>query len=382
MSVTRPISARVDAHPVAASIVGGVVPVAIATFIGIFLENWNDGDTFDVMILAVVFATWFGGLRSGLIATALAAFSLDFFVIGPRYHFNNGLDIIDTVTFVTVSLLIGTLYSSARSARRKAEALMHSEADARAILEQTALDLRAANEVKDEFLGLVSHELKTPLTTIVLDAGLLRSRGDQLDLEMRTMMAAEIADEGQRLARIIDNLLVLARGGEVTTEPVLLGRLVKRVITRHQSLHPDRGIAVEIEPDVVVTAQPLHIEQVVLNLLSNAEKYSPPRTTIRVSVRRGDGEAEVSVADHGAGISDAEVDHIFGAFYRSPSTAGEQPGIGVGLAVCKRLVEAQSGRIWVSRREDGGAQFSFTLPLDGDASNAPADEDVDSSILA
>ena len=298
-------------------------------------------------------------------------FCLDFFIIGPRYHFNDGLDWIDTTTFVTVALVIGTLYSAARSARRKAETLMRSEAAAHSALEQTAHELRAANEIKDEFLGLVSHELKTPLTTIVLDAGLLRSRADHLDAESRTMMAGEIAEEGQRLARIIDNLLVLARGGEVATEPVLLGRLVKRVITRHEALHPDRGIAVDIDADVVVTAQPLHVEQVVLNLLSNAEKYSPPRMPIRVSVHRDGGEAHVSVSDHGHGIDDAEAEKIFSAFYRSASTSGDQPGIGVGLAVCKRLVEAQSGRIWVSRTADGGAQFSFTLPFDQEA-NTPA----------
>lgn len=370
-SVARHTAAIVDAHPVSARAIGAAVPVAIATPVAILLQGWKDGDSFDVMILAVVFATWFGGIRSGLLATLFAAFSLDFFIIGPRYHFNDGLDWIDTVTFVTVALMIGTLYSSARWARQKAETLMRSEAVAHADLERTAQELRAANEIKDEFLGLVSHELKTPLTTIVLDAGILRSRGDQFDAESRTMMAAEIAEEGQRLARIIDNLLVLARGGEVATEPVLLGRLVKRVITRHEALHPDRGIAVDIDPSVVVTAQPLHVEQVVLNLLSNAEKYSPPRMPIRVSVRSYGGEAQVSVSDHGHGIDDKEADLIFSAFYRSASTSGDQPGIGVGLAVCKRLVEAQSGRIWVSRTNDGGAQFSFTLPLDEEA-NTPA----------
>ena len=357
--------------PWTASVVGALLTVVLALPLARLLEIFTDQGAFGVYIVAVVFATWSGGIRSGLVATVLAAFSLDFFVLSPRYHLEAPLDVVDGLTFIAVSLMIGTLYSRVEAARSRAERLLESEAAARADLERTAQELRGANEIKDEFLGLVSHELKTPLTTIVLDAGLLRSRADHLDAESRRMMSAEIADEGQRLARIIDNLLVLARGGEVATEPVLLGRLVKRVIMRHEALHPDRGIAVDIDPAVVVTAQPLHVEQVVLNLLSNAEKYSPPRMPIRVSVRREGQEAHVSISDHGQGIDDTEAAQIFSAFYRSASTSADQPGIGVGLAVCKRLVEAQSGKIWVSRAADGGAQFSFTLPLDQEA-NAPA----------
>ena len=361
--LTHAIDEAGAAHPRLSMALAGAIPVVVATPIAMALHHWSDGDTFDVMLLAVVVATFSGGIRSGLLAIVLATFSLDFLVIGPRFHFSDGLDVIDSLTFIGASVLIGTLYSAMRSARLKAESAMRTAEAARAELAGTARDLRLANETKDEFLGLVSHELKTPLTTIVMDGGILRSRGDELDPDLRAMMAAEICDEGQRLARIIDNLLVLARGGEVTTEPVLLGRLVKRVITRHQSLHPERGITVDIEPDVVVVAQPLHVEQVVLNLLSNAEKYSPATTTIVVSVRSRDGEAAVTVADEGRGISESEAPRIFDAFYRSSSTAQDRPGLGVGLAVCKRLVEAQSGRIWAARGDHGGAAFTFTLPL-------------------
>ena len=108
----------------------------------------------------------------------------------------------------------------------------------------------------------------------------------------------------------------------------------------------------------------MYFEQVLRNLLSNADKYSPPTEPVLVRTRRDDGFVTISVLDRGQGVADEDVDKIFRAFYRSPRTSAQASGAGIGLAVCKRLIEAQGGRIWARPRDGGGAEFGFTLPLE------------------
>jgi signal transduction histidine kinase len=112
-----------------------------------------------------------------------------------------------------------------------------------------------------------------------------------------------------------------------------------------------------------VVASSFHVEHVLRNLMSNAEKYSPSSAPIEVQVERDELEVRVTVLDRGAGIPDEEQQHIFDPFYRSPRTSDHARGMGIGLAVCKRLIEAQGGRIWVASREGGGTVFGFGLPV-------------------
>jgi signal transduction histidine kinase len=129
-----------------------------------------------------------------------------------------------------------------------------------------------------------------------------------------------------------------------------------------------------------VGADLLRVEQVIHNLLSNAVKYSPAEEPIEVLVAASETEVQVSVLDRGSGIADADAGKLFTPFYRSPRTASKAPGIGIGLAVCRRLIEAEGGRIWAAPRHGGGSAFCFALPLatedapgDGARANAPED---------
>jgi len=115
-------------------------------------------------------------------------------------------------------------------------------------------------------------------------------------------------------------------------------------------------------PGLMADAQPDYMRQVVQNLLSNAEKYSSLDWPIDIRARRGGGGIIISVLDHGPGVAAAEAEIIFQPFYRSNRTSTKVRGAGIGLAVCKLLVQAQSGRLWVHPRRAGGAIFSFTLP--------------------
>ena len=228
-------------------------------------------------------------------------------------------------------------------------------------------ELRQANAAKDEFLGLVSHELRTPITTILGNAEVLQRRFEHIDAETRTLALGDIRAEAERLHRIIDNLLVLARlerGQQVELEPLLVRRLVHRVVDEQARRFPHRQINVDARVDATpVVASPDYVEQVLRNLLSNAEKYSAKNEPIDIEISHGDDGLCVCVLDRGIGVPADEIEHVFTAFYRSPRTAERAQGVGIGLAVCKRLIEAQGGRVWARARDGGGTEFGFCLPI-------------------
>jgi PAS domain S-box-containing protein len=232
--------------------------------------------------------------------------------------------------------------------------------------ETTVEYLRRANAAKDEFLGLVSHELKTPITTIYGNAEVLRRKGDSLDEQTRRAAVEDVSREAERLHRIIDNLLVLARleqGQTLEVEPTLMRRVAERLIEDHKQRSPMRVIELRAPEELIpVLCEPLYTEQVLRNLISNAEKYSPWDRKIEVVIEHSPGELCVSVLDRGSGIDPGEVERIFTPFYRSPRTSSKAGGVGIGLAVCKRLIEAQGGRVWARPREGGGSDIGFALP--------------------
>lgn len=228
-------------------------------------------------------------------------------------------------------------------------------------------ELRRAYAAKDELLGLVSHELRTPLTQILGFAeSLLRYERTLAEADRRVALR-DIHEQAQRLQRLVENMLVLARmegGREVEPEPVLLQRMVPGMVEAHRQRHPHRKVELSADPHLPpVTAVPTYFEQMLQNLLSNAEKYSPIDAAVDVTVGTDGESVAVRVLDRGIGIAETEMEAVFEAFFRSEDAAANISGIGLGLAVCKRLAEAQGGRIWAARRPGGGTEMGFTLPL-------------------
>ena len=241
--------------------------------------------------------------------------------------------------------------------RRKAEEALRAAAEA----------LAASNTVKDEFLGLVSHELRTPVTTIFGNAHLLRGRAGLLATEETDSMLTDIADESNRLLGIIENLLLLTRLGSGTPpeqEPQLIAHVTRNAVDGYRQHHPDRTISLEVQPgQMVVEADRGHLEMLLDNLLTNATKYSPSSTEIEVLVESDESEACVRVMDRGIGIGDADASQLFTAFYRTEAAKMRTNGLGIGLAVCQRIVASLGGRIWAKPREGGGTEAGFALPL-------------------
>jgi PAS domain S-box-containing protein len=236
-------------------------------------------------------------------------------------------------------------------------------------LRATAEALAASSSVKDDFLGLVSHELRTPVTTIFGNASLLRDRGERLSVDDRSAMVSDIAQDAERLLGIVENLLLLTRvtsGSQVELEPQVLNHVVRRAVRSYRSRHPERRITLRTVPDqLIVEADAGYLETLLENLISNADKYSPPASAIEVRVLQVANQVHVSVRDRGIGITEDEIQKLFTPFYRGEAARMIGNGVGIGLAVCRRLVETLGGTMTARPRRGGGSEFSFTLPRSG-----------------
>jgi PAS domain S-box-containing protein len=235
-------------------------------------------------------------------------------------------------------------------------------------------DKKAAEEaiqrsmaLKDQFLGLVSHELRTPLSTIVANGQVLLHRGDRISEEDRLQALRDVVDEGERLHQIVENLLLLTRleSGHIQAQAVDLPVLIGRVVESHRRRRPLREVRVT-EPEATspkAAADPVLLRLVLDNLITNADKYSPIELPIDVVLSQDtSGRPVIRVMDHGDGVDPDDVERVFEPFYRSEATRLTVTGMGLGLAVCKRVVEALDGSIAYEARPDGGPTFCVTIP--------------------
>jgi signal transduction histidine kinase len=224
-----------------------------------------------------------------------------------------------------------------------------------------------ATALREAFIGVISHELRTPITTIYGLARVLRQRGDTLDEAARRDALADIEIESDRLFRLVEDLLVLSRaeGGRVAleSEPINPGRLVGRIVEAERQRHGDREFVARIAPGLpLIEAEPTYVEQVVRNFLTNAVKYSRAPAPIEIEVAAQDGEIILRVLDRGIGIDEETAEHGFDLFFRTNAASRVASGAGIGLFVCRELVNAMGGTTWIAPREGGGTEVGFRLP--------------------
>jgi signal transduction histidine kinase len=236
--------------------------------------------------------------------------------------------------------------------------------DLEEIVARRTAELVRATEAKDEFLGLISHEMRTPLTVITGGVHLLQRRS--LSPEQSAEILNDVDREGQRLLRIVEDLLALAHASledPALSEPLSTRTLLHTTVETMRA-RSDREIIIRAEPNVpMIMGDPAYIERVLENLVSNSLKYSDPSQPIEISVTSDPiGDVLISVRDCGRPVSEEEAERIFERFYRSKSNSGSVSGAGMGLTVCKRMIEALSGKIWATPREGGGLEVHFTLP--------------------
>ena len=229
---------------------------------------------------------------------------------------------------------------------------------------------RALEELRDEFIATASHELRTPVAAIFGAAETLRRRGDGLDDDQRAPLLDLIVGESQRLAQVLEDILVAGQldEGRVPLEsgPVDPLDLGERLLARIRSRVPARDIAlVASSPLPPVRADPGKLQQVLENLLENALKYSSDDTRVELQLEANDGHIRFAVRDEGFGIPGDELRRIFTKFYRlDPQLTRGVGGTGLGLYISRELVHRMGGRISVSSQLGQGSTFTVELPTD------------------
>jgi signal transduction histidine kinase len=222
---------------------------------------------------------------------------------------------------------------------------------------------REAELARDAFIGILSHELRTPITSIFAGAVLL-ARG--VDESTARDVADGMLDDAVRLRAIVEDVLVLSRvehGADLARDDaVLVHRVAARVVADEERRWPGRTFELDMAADVPpAVGDEGYIEHVLRNLLSNAGKYGPPDGRIRVVVETGEADVRVRVLDEGPGIPPGDEERVFQLFYRSDDTARRAPGAGIGLYAVRALVDGMGGRVWARRRPEGGAEVGFSL---------------------
>jgi len=224
------------------------------------------------------------------------------------------------------------------------------------------------DQLKDEFIGLVSHELRTPLTVIGGCLSTLLSEWDRLSPNEVQQLLKDALLESESLSHLIENLLELSRAQaqqlSLYPEPTDVKTLVKDTLSKIKRQAPSHRFVTSI-PDKLppINGDPLRVGRILYNLLDNAAKYSPPGSQIKVSVNAETERLVIGVSDRGKGLSSSEQAKIFGPFQRLENSRPDQArGAGLGLMVCRRLVEAHGGEIWVESKKGRGSTFFFSLP--------------------
>lgn len=254
---------------------------------------------------------------------------------------------------------------------------------AQATEEAHAAQLRAETEqMRSGLLSAVSHDLRTPLATITGAASSLRAQGDHLDDLSKLNLLECIEQEADRLSRLVNNLLEITRieSGAITLkrEWLPLEEIVGAALTRLEPVLDGRPVEILVPANLpLLFVDELLIEQVFLNLLDNAARYTPQGTAISISAfeeeaDRGQRGVRVEIADSGAGFRSGEESQIWDKFYRG--SAGTGAGAGLGLAICRAIVNAHHGTIRAANRPEGGAIFTIWLPIPAEPPEPPTDE--------
>ena len=334
-----------------------VVVAACTLLCAAMFTRVDDANLVMVYLAGVALVSARRGRGPSAAAAVLGVACFDFFYVPPHFTFSVG-DAQYVVTFavmLAVALLISSLAVRARA---------HAEAAERA---QLAVE---EERLRSTLLSSVSHDFRTPLAAITGAVTCLIEQRESLDAPTRRDLEAAIREEAERLDRHVTNLLDITR---LESGPVRLRRdwdsveeLIGGALARLDRLLAGRAVETSIAPDLpLVHVDAVLVEQVLVNLVENAAKYSSPQGRIRVEAARSDPGVQVSVSNDGPGIPAGDEERVFEKFYRA--AAAPERGFGLGLPICRAILAAHGARI---RAENvtGGVAFRFTL----DARDGPA----------
>ncbi len=305
-----------------------------------------------VFLTAVMASAILHGLKPSLFASLLSVFVYNFFFLPPLYvtTLADPENIVAMFFFVIVAVIVSDL--AERMRRQTVAARMAAETD----------------RLRSALLASISHDLRTPLASILGSVTSLSARPEALGETARREMLATIQEQAELLNRYIGNLLDMTRLESGAILPHAgsadLCEVVGSALARAAPMLDGRPLDVRIPPDLpLLEADEVLLEQVIFNLLDNAAKYTPSGSAVRLQARRCAKGVELEVADEGDGIPPSDLERVFEKFYRAQAADRRRVGTGLGLAICRGFVEAMGGSIRARNRTDRpGAVFTVVLP--------------------
>ncbi|MGD0959138.1 MAG: sensor histidine kinase KdpD [Methylomonas sp.] len=225
-----------------------------------------------------------------------------------------------------------------------------------------------AERLRNSLLSAISHDLRTPLATIIGSASTLAEDSGQLQSQDKLDLSRAIVEEAERMSSLVNNILDMARldagALELNKQWHPIEEVVGTALTLTEKQLQDRAVKVKLPPGIpLLFADSVMIEQVLINLLENAVRYTPPGSPLDIIAETNSEEVKITVADRGPGIAKGQEERLFEKFYQSRHEAA-QSGVGLGLAICRAIIEVHGGRIYAQNRFGGGAEFTFVIPLD------------------
>jgi two-component system sensor histidine kinase KdpD len=351
--------------------------VTLATAVGMLVREHVAGpDLVMLYLLAIGVVAARLGRGPSLLASALAVLGYDFFFVQPYYTFAVhdqrhlfSFAMMFVVAVVTSGITLRLRHQGALALER---ARLAEEARVAALRLKT-------EELRSSLLSAVSHDLRTPLAAITGAATTLRDATAELRPAQRADLLETICEEAERLERLVRNLLDMTQlqSGtlEVKREWVPLDEIVGSALTRLDAQLAGRAVLADLPADLpLVSVDPVLLEQVFVNLLENARKYTPADSSVEIRARVEDGGVAVEVADRGPGLPPGSEGRLFEKFYRGSRTGA--PGAGLGLAICRGIAQAHGGTLVAEDRAGGGAVFRLTLPPTGTVPSVPVEPDA------
>jgi len=300
-----------------------------------------------VYLLAVVLVALRFRRGPVIVVSVLNVVAFNFFFIPPRgtFHVDDPQYLLTFAMMLGVGLIVSGLTERVR-ARAQAQAALEIEAE--------------TERVRSALLASISHDLRTPLAVITGASSTLAERGERLGAEERAALAQSIFQQARDMSELVTKVLQMTRleSGAIKLERGWdsLAEIAGAVLRRLHDRLATHLMMIDLPDDLpLVRVDASLIEQVLANLLENAARHTPPRTLIRLRAHVAGGEMVVSVEDFGPGLPEGDLERIFKKFHK---------GAGLGLAICRAIVELHKGRIWAERLPGVGTAFRFTLPLE------------------
>lgn len=358
-----PLPARVPPRlerPLAYAIAG--MCVVLATLLNLILVDEVAGQfTVFLFYSLAVFGSAQYGRGPGLLA-AFAGVLLGWLLFLPpaRTVEFSGSSLLLGGLFLLQSLVIVYMVSSLEGALRR-DRVQQAE------LESLAAELRTAGREKDQFLSMLSHELRGGLHGMSMRTEAILHKDDWPGPRVALPLIGEVSEEAHRLAAVLDDMLLLARsegaGSPRELEPCHLGRFLREAMGRLSSTVTPVDVLVAVDDSLpLVDTVPNYLEQVVWNLVTNAEKYGAHAGPVEVRAAEVGGRVQLAVLDRGPGVPEDELESIFQPYFRSTKTAA-LPGFGMGLPVVARLCKAMDATVEAHLRDGGGMEMDVSLPI-------------------